>query len=541
MPAPEVPTRETDEAPPTEPASGAGGSASSGASPSSSGSLNSPRRDRTPTGLRRSSGALRPPERLSLGSRVAVRVGLSAVVWGGLAGLGMAALLAALGFRDPLMLSMVVAASLAAGAAAFVAVRRVFARRLTRVASFVEQRVRGGALGDESSDELERVELAVDRLLETMERPGRGTPHAGIERIPSAEQSHREAILARDLTTKTAELAQRLEERNVLFDVLRESAASQSLENVLSTLVERLGPVLRLREAAVLLRKSDDSFVIEAAWGFSDPKLVLGRAIRAGEGVTGGSTEQNKAVLIEDVTQSPEYMAFWGEVRREGSFLSVPIQAAGKTIGALALTRPPEDPLTPTESRYVSAIADQVALAIHNAQLFQKLEELSTTDELTRLPNRRYFNERLARELSQAKRWGHPVSVLVIDIDHFKKLNDREGHAAGDEALVAVAQVLRGTLREVDVVARWGGEEFVVILDRTSETDAISVGDKLRHAVEAIEIAGSKEQPGGRITVSIGAAELQPGEDAAALVQRADRAVYQAKKAGRNRVSIPPC
>lgn len=501
------------------------------------------RRDATPTGRARRS---QPPpgERLSLGSRVAARVGLSAVVWGGLAGLGMSALLAALGFRDPLMLTMVVAASLASGTAAFIAVRRVFARRLSRVATFVEQRVghRGHTHGlpDESSDELDRVELAVDRLLESLERRSLSTQSMEAERPASAEQSHREAMLARDLTSKTIELAQRLEERNVLFEVLRESAASQRLSNVLDTLVSRLGPVLRLREVAVLLGRPDGTFVIEAAWGFPDPKAVLGRAVHAGEGVTGGATERNESVLIHDVTEVPEYLAFWGEVAREGSFLSVPIQAAGQTIGALALTRPPVDPLTPSESRYVAAIADQVALAIHNAQLFTRLEELSTTDELTRLPNRRYFNERLERELSQARRWGHALSVLVIDVDHFKKLNDREGHAAGDEALIAVAGVLRASLREVDVVARWGGEEFVVVLERTTESDALVVGEKLRRAVEAISLPSTAGQPEGHLTVSVGAAQLIEGEDAAGLVQRADRAVYQAKKAGRNRVSIPP-
>ncbi len=484
-----------------------------------------------------------PGERLSLGSRVAARVGLSAVFWGVLSGLAMSAILAALGFRDPLMLSMVVAASLASGTAAFIVVRRVFSRRLSRVATFVEQRVRGHAgPPDESSDELDRVELAVDRLLESLERRSISTQSQSmeIERPATAEQSHREAMLARDLTSKTVELAQRLEERNVLFEVLRESAASQRLSNVLETLVQRLGPVLRLREVAVLLGRPDGTFVIEAAWGFADPKLVLGRAVRAGEGVTGGATERNESVLIHDVKEVPEYLAFWGEVAREGSFLSVPIQAAGKTIGALTLTRPPVDPLTPSESRYVAAIADQVALAIHNAQLFAKLEELSTTDELTKLPNRRYFNDRLARELSQARRWGHPLSVLVIDVDHFKKLNDREGHAAGDEALIAVAGVLRGALREVDVVARWGGEEFVVVLERTTEADALVVGEKLRRAVEAIALSSTAGQPEGHLTVSIGAAQLLDGEDASGLVQRADRAVYQAKKAGRNRVSIPP-
>ncbi len=503
------------------------------------------RRDPTPRGVSTA------PERVSLGARVAARVGLSALVGGGSAGLAMALVLAALGFRDTVMLSMVVASALAAGAAAFLAVRRVFARRLSRVAAFVEQRVqsrdhRDG--GGETADELERVELAVDRLLATMDsRPAPsssglvppGAPSASASRFPT-EPSPREALLAGDLTQKTAELAQRLAERNVLFEVLRESAASHDLASVLDTLLTRLGPVLRLREAGVLIRRADGSFQVEAAWGFADPSALIGRALRPEEGVAAQATTEDRAVLIEDVSRVPEYLAFWGQARREGSFLSVPIRAAGKTIGALALTRPPEDPLTETESAYVEAIADQVALAIHNAQLFARLEELSTTDELTGLPNRRYFNERLTRELSQARRWGHPLSVLVIDVDHFKKLNDREGHTTGDRALVAVGQKLKATLREVDVVARWGGEEFIVILERTKEADAVLVGEKLRKAVESITIEGLSGQPGGALTVSIGAAQLAGDEDALALVQRADRAVYASKRAGRNRVSLPP-
>lgn len=497
-----------------------------------------PRRDPTPT-AHRIRASLAPAERLSLGSRVAVRVGLSAVAWGGVAGLGMSLVLAAFGYRDPVILSMVVAASIAAGVAAFVAVRRVFARRLTRVASFVEQRIQdkdklverssSGTL-EAAADELDRVELAIDKLLRTFD---------GTKR-DAAVTSQREAILAQDLATKTDELSRRLEERNVLFDVLRESAASQNLESVLDTLAQRLGPVLRFREVAVLIKRPDGELVIEAAWGFADPKVVLGKSVKPGEGLTGEAAKSGKTVLVADVSKVDAYLAFWGEVPKEGSFMAVPIRAGQETIGIFALTRPPTDPLKPSESRYVAAITDQVALAIRNAQLFAKLEELSTKDELTGLPNRRYLNERLTRDIAEAKRWQHPLSLLVVDIDHFKKLNDREGHAAGDEALVAVARAIEAVLREVDVVTRWGGEEFVVILERTTEADAQVVGEKLRLAVEAVDLPCTRGQPAGHLTVSVGVAELLPGEQGAELVQRADRAVYVSKRAGRNRVSLPP-
>lgn len=490
------------------------------------------RRDPTPSTGHRTRPSAPPTERLSLGSRVAARVGLSAVAWGGLAGLGMSLVLAAFGYRDPVILSMVVAASIASGIAAFVAARRVFARRLTRVASFVEQRIqeRSSPGTVEAADELDRVEVAIDRLLRTLDGKNRD----------AAVTSQREAILVQDLATKTDELARRLEERNVLFDVLRESAASQNLESVLDTLAQRLGPVLRFREVAVLIKRPDGELAVRAAWGFADATKVLGRTVRPGEGLTGDAVASGKPVVVTDVASSPDYLAFWGEVARTGTFIAVPIRAGGETIGMLALTRPPTDPLKAAESRYLAAVADQVALAIKNAQLFLKLEELSTKDELTGLPNRRYLNERLERDIAEAKRWQHPLSVLVIDIDHFKKLNDREGHAAGDEALVAVARAIERVLRAVDVVTRWGGEEFVVILGRTGLDDAQIVAEKVRVAVSEIEVSSAKGQPFGHLSVSVGVAELTGGEAASSLVQRADRAVYVSKRAGRNRVSLPP-
>jgi diguanylate cyclase (GGDEF)-like protein len=245
------------------------------------------------------------------------------------------------------------------------------------------------------------------------------------------------------------------------------------------------------------------------------------------------------AVVIDDVAHAPNYLAFWGEVARTGSFMSIAIRVRDEIIGAITLTRPPGDPLGEVETRFVSALADQVALSIHNAQLYRRLEELSTHDELTKLPNRRYFSDRLMRDMADARRYGHPLSLLMIDVDHFKKLNDRCGHLVGDEALIVVANTLRKAVREVDTVARWGGEEFTVILSHAGEREAIEVAEKLRRAVAGLHASWSIDQPFGHISVSIGAAELLEGEDGASLIQRADRAVYSAKREGRNRVSGP--
>ncbi len=484
--------------------------------------------------------AVSPPE-MSVGSRVASRVGVAALVWGVLVGTLVALALVAAGVTDPRALLGVLAAALSSGIAAFVVVRRVFARRLSRVAELIEQRAAERSttalpLEQDSVDdaELDRVTSAINRLLRTV------TLDRGEASRSSPDQSTRELVLSQDLTRVTSELEQRLRERQMLFDVLRESSKTHDLAAVLQLLASRLGGVLRFREVAILLDDESGNFTIRAAWGFESPEKLLGRQVEPGEGITGEALRTGKSVLVSDVDQAPGYLAFWGEVARTGSFMSVPIRAGGRMIGLLALTRPPSDRISETESRLVSALADQAALAIENARLFARLEELSTHDELTTLPNRRSFKERLAREMAESRRYGHPLSVMVIDVDHFKKLNDREGHAAGDEALVEVSRVLRSSLREVDMVARFGGEEFVVILSRTTEADAQKVGEKLRDAVLAIDAPWSAGQPLGHLSVSIGVAQLEEGEDAATVVQRADRAVYVAKKEGRNRVSLPP-
>jgi diguanylate cyclase (GGDEF)-like protein len=492
------------------------------------------RRDPTPTARRISRGTPSSPgTEISLGSRVAGRVGVASLLWGLFAGTAVALALFAGGVTDPRALVGVLAAALASGIAAFVVVRRVFARRLSRVAELIEQRAatRSSAAIPIEDEELDQVTLAINRLLRTV----------SLDRGQSgADHSQREIALTLDLTRVTSELEQRLRERAMLFDVLRESTKTHDLDGVLHLLASRLGAVMRFREVAILLENEKGRFTIRAAWGFESPEKVLGREVEPGEGATGEALQTGKSVLISDVGDAPGYLAFWGEVQRTGSFMSVPIRTGGKMIGVLALTRGPSERLSEPEQRLVSALADQAALAIENARLFAKLEELSTHDELTGLPNRRSFKERLAREMADAKRYGHPLSVMVIDVDHFKKLNDREGHQAGDDALVEVSRVLQKSLREVDMVARYGGEEFVVILSRTAEADATKVGEKLRESVAAIDLASAAGQPLGHLSVSIGVAQLDDGEDGTSVVQRADRAVYVAKKEGRNRVSLPP-
>jgi len=183
-----------------------------------------------------------------------------------------------------------------------------------------------------------------------------------------------------------------------------------------------------------------------------------------------------------------------------------------------------------------------------NARLEELNTELgrrATTDPLTKLANRQELESRLAHEVDRARRYGHDLGLLVLDIDHFKRVNDTHGHAAGDEVLRRVASVLHESVRRVDLAARYGGEELVVVAPSTDLVGAAKLADRLRRLVERTFVTVPMEGGTHRdlsVTVSVGAAALARGQDAGSLFAAADAALYRAKAGGRNRVerATPP-
>jgi len=161
------------------------------------------------------------------------------------------------------------------------------------------------------------------------------------------------------------------------------------------------------------------------------------------------------------------------------------------------------------------------------------MASLATSDALTDLMNRRGAEERLQQEVERARRYGHPMSVAWFDLDHFKRVNDRYGHDVGDRVLKAIADVAQRTVRGHDAVARWGGEEFVVVLPEEGLADAARTAERLRQAIAELDLRLPGKE---RVTASFGVAELRPTESATELIRRADLSVYAAKDRGRNQV-----
>src|SRR6185295_12627424 len=180
-------------------------------------------------------------------------------------------------------------------------------------------------------------------------------------------------------------------------------------------------------------------------------------------------------------------------------------------------------------------VADQLAVAVNQAHLFAQMQQQALTDGLTGCYNRRSFELQLERDLHLATRMRQPLSLIMLDLDHFKYINDQAGHEAGDEALCMLADSLRAELRAVDTPARFGGDEFVIILPQANAEGAMLVAERLRQRIELMEVPGF-----GRATASFGVASFPSNASSRdTLVVAADRALYNSKRAGRNRVSLP--
>ena len=213
--------------------------------------------------------------------------------------------------------------------------------------------------------------------------------------------------------------------------------------------------------------------------------------------------------------------------------LAAPLIAHGEMLGAIVISRRLATPWPEPSRRLLEAAAAEASAALARTVTYRAAEAAATTDALTGLPNRRYFEEYVDL-LGSGRRADDAVGILMVDVDRFKLLNDRHGHAVGDVVLRSIARTIAATVRDVDVPARYGGEEFVVLLRNPSRAIALEVGERIRDAVERIDLRDTGVE---RVTVSIGAMVGAGGAAGVAdLVEAADRALYRAKRFGRNRV-----
>ncbi len=344
---------------------------------------------------------------------------------------------------------------------------------------------------------------------------------------------------SRELEVENRTLREKVEELRTVWRLSRTLAATLDPDELYRLALHLIGRSLSVDVYALMLADEErNRLTVKAAFGLPDDR-VQSFSLAMGEGISGLVGETGQPMLVRDVAAEPRFMerACFPD---QGAFLCVPLRIkGGRVIGVLAAHKPDPQAFSAEDLDLFQTVATQVSVALENAQLYQRMRELSARDELTGLFNRRYFFEALETEVQRARRYRRTFSILMLDLDHFKQYNDTYGHLRGDEVLREVARLLLGTTRRADVVARFGGEEFVVVLPEISKDAGAAVAEKIRAAVAECFVSGREQLPGSGITVTIGlAAYPMDAGDGLELVDCADRALYVGKQQGGNRVSI---
>jgi diguanylate cyclase (GGDEF)-like protein len=237
-------------------------------------------------------------------------------------------------------------------------------------------------------------------------------------------------------------------------------------------------------------------------------------------------------VIEKDLGARPESFRLFMEA---ASRMSIPLISFGQTLGVLTLHSSQPDAFRESDLLPLESVGDICANSIQNAHYVERVKQLAYLDGLTGIFNRRFFEVRIMEEIERARRYGSGMAVIMADIDQFKKLNDEFGHLLGDEVLRQVSSLFHQNLRKIDVVCRYGGEEFALLLSQTNAPQAVTVAEKLRKLVQGWEFPGVPRT----VTISAGVAAFPDhGSGRDELVRAADNALYAAKQSGRNRVCL---
>ncbi|KAF0218692.1 MAG: GAF sensor-containing diguanylate [Geobacteraceae bacterium] len=292
----------------------------------------------------------------------------------------------------------------------------------------------------------------------------------------------------------------------------------------------------------MLIDESGETLRIESAIGMNR-QLARIMNVRKGNGIAGRVAAGGHPMVVNDIEKDERIAAPNRPRFKTKSFISMPLTFKGETLGVLNLSdKKNQGIFTEADLDILSPLVSHAASMIQRAsshESIELLERLSITDPLTELYNRRFLEKRMEEELSRSLRNGLHLTVMLMDLDNFKTYNDLCGHIAGDKALKKVAKILRGSVRDMDVVTRYGGEEFCILLPGASKKESIFVAERIRRTIENEVFAGEEDLPQGRLTTSIGISSFpEDGSSANALIDASDIALYRAKSEGRNRIVI---
>jgi diguanylate cyclase (GGDEF)-like protein len=338
-----------------------------------------------------------------------------------------------------------------------------------------------------------------------------------------------------------AELKRQVDRLSLFHEVGKALFSTLDLQKILQTIMEKISDLLQPDTWSLLmLDEKTQELYFEIAIGSGADKLKDVR-LKLGEGVAGWVAQHGEPVLVEDVRSDERFTGRVDELTNTEtrSIVCVPIKARGHVLGVVELVNALGRPSFGAEDiPILKSLADYAAIALENARYVQRIHELTITDDCTALYNARHLNFVLDTEIYRSNRYGYEFSVIFIDLDYFKQVNDVHGHLVGSKLLWMIGDLIKGNLRMIDYAFRYGGDEFVVLLPQTSKENALLVVRRVRELLNSRVFFG-EERMNIKVTASFGVASFPgDGRTRKELLLKADEAMYLVKNTTRDNIAL---
>ena len=335
------------------------------------------------------------------------------------------------------------------------------------------------------------------------------------------------------LNLRTAELEKSQAQLEMIYENTRILAGMLDPDSVVREVMKILGFTLQYEQYALVQRDKEGLYYFRARCVAKTTSFHTKALQVADDDLIDKVSSALESVRVNDINTRSDYRPLSKKAR---SAILVPLTSHGQSQGLLIAESPHVGFFKDRDEKLLSVVARSAGLALENSELHRRTEELTIIDELTEAYNYRYFIQKFQEEKKRAVRYNLPLSIIMVDIDWFKKLNDTYGHETGNIVLKSLARTIKRCVRDVDIFARYGGEEFVVILPQTPQAEAFHIGERIRSQVEnqAIDVGAAGKL---KITVSVGVSSYpENGRSEEELISVADEALYQAKGSGKNLV-----
>lgn len=349
------------------------------------------------------------------------------------------------------------------------------------------------------------------------------------------------AKLKMENTLLKQELRQRTRELSFFINSGKALTSALEFKKVLKIIMEKAQKLIKCEDWSLLLLDEEKQELYFEISKTKKAKEVTNRRLKLGEGIAGWVAKKGTPLIVADITKDPRFSrsAERRNYDHAKSILCVPIINKRRTIGVLEMVdKANGEPFDEKDLDLLVKLVDQAAIAIERSHLYQKMSDLAITDDLTKLFNFRHLDHTLDLEIRRCQRYGAQVSLIFLDMDYFKLVNDRYGHLMGSKVLVEVAQILTNNLRDIDIIARYGGDEFVVVLPETNVDTTYQIAQRLQQSIrehDFLNDEGLKIKLSASFGISGYPTHAKNKKD---LILLADQAMYRAKYGGRDRICI---